>query len=136
MSSLSSIIAIAASGLRAQSVRLRVVSENIANANSTAQTSNEDPYRRKVVTFGQVSLPGESASLVSVTDITAAQGEFRLSFDPGHPAADVNGFIKLPNVNSIIEMSNMREAARSYEANMNMLESAQKMRNELIDLLK
>jgi len=136
MDPIRSIVAISASGMRAQSTRLRVVSENIANSHSTASGPNELPYRRKVVSFGSQAQFGTGPALVSVTGISADNSEFKLKYDPAHPAADANGFIKLPNVQPIIEMSNMREAARSYEANLNMLESAQKMRDQLIDLLK
>lgn len=136
MDSLGSVIDIAASGLRAQSQRLRVISENVANSVSTAQTPGGDPYRRKVISFGTKTSAETGAALVSVSNISRDNSDFQLRYDPAHPAADGNGFVKLPNVNPMIEMSNMREAARSYEANMNMLESARKMRNELIDLLK
>lgn len=136
MDTLSSIVAIAASGMRAQGERMRVVSENVANASTTAQEPGGDPYRRKVVSFGEMTDEATGAAMVRVTDITNDLGEFSLRFDPAHPAADENGYVKLPNVNPLIEMSNMREAARSYEANMTMLENAKQMRSELIDLLK
>jgi flagellar basal-body rod protein FlgC len=133
---LGSVSSIAASGLRAQSERLRVVSENIANSNSTSSTPNGEPYRRKVVTFSTVNNLDSNLALVEIERISRDYGELQRRYEPSHPAADKNGFIKIPNVNPIIEMSNMREAARSYEANMNMLESASKMKNELINLLK
>ncbi|MGD9862211.1 MAG: flagellar basal body rod protein FlgC [Pseudodonghicola sp.] len=136
MDTLSSIVAIAASGMRAQGERMRVVSENVANASTTAQEPGGDPYRRKVISFGEMTDEATGAAMVRVTDITNDLGEFSLRFDPAHPAADENGYVKLPNVNPLIEMSNMREAARSYEANMTMLENAKQMRSELIDLLK
>jgi len=136
MDALKSIAAIAASGLRAQSERLRVVSENVANASSTAQTPGGEPYQRKVISFGAKPLGDTGASIVTVSGIGRDTSPFQLEYDPAHPAADANGYVKLPNVNPVIEMSNMREAARSYEANMNMLESARKMQNQLIDLLK
>lgn len=136
MDTLSSIVAIAASGMRAQGERMRVVSENVANASTTAQEPGGDPYRRKVISFGEMTDEATGAAMVRVTDITNDLGEFSLRFDPAHPAADENGYVKLPNVNPLIEMSNMREAARSYEANMTMLENAKQMRSELIDLIE
>lgn len=136
MDPLKSIMTIAASGLRAQTTRLRVISENVANTDSTAQSPGGDPYRRKIITFGTKTDSATGAALVAVTDIGRDNSAFDLRYDPSHPAADANGFVKVPNVNPIIEMSNMREAARSYEANMNMFESARRMRSQLIDLLK
>lgn len=136
MDPLNSVIRVSASGLRAQSERLRIISENVANSNSTAQTPGGDPYKRKVITFGSSTDASTGAAMVSVSGISRDNSGFQLRYDPAHPAADEAGFVKLPNVSPIIEMSNMREAARSYEANMNMLESARKMRSELIDLLK
>ncbi|MDK3016712.1 flagellar basal body rod protein FlgC [Pseudodonghicola flavimaris] len=136
MDTLSSIVKIAASGMRAQGERLRVVSENVANSATTSQEPGGDPYRRKVVSFGELTDEATGAAMVQVSDITRDQGEFLLRFDPAHPGADENGYVKLPNVNPLIEMSNMREASRSYEANLTMLENAKEMRGELIDLLK
>ncbi|MGE4328221.1 MAG: flagellar basal body rod protein FlgC [Pseudodonghicola sp.] len=136
MDALSSIVKIAASGMRAQGERLRVVSENVANASTTAQKSGDEPYRRKVISFGEMTDEATGAALVEVSDITRDMGEFSLRFDPSHPAADDNGYVKLPNVNPLIEMSNMREASRSYEANLTMLENAKQMRSELINLIE
>ncbi|MGV6810868.1 MAG: flagellar basal body rod protein FlgC [Brevirhabdus sp.] len=136
MDSLKSVSLIAASGMRAQSERLRVVSENVANASSTADTPGGDPYRRKVVSFAPATHEATGAAIVEVSEITRDMSEFRLQFDPSHPAADENGYVKLPNVNPLIEMSNMREAARGYEASLSMLDNARQMRQLLIDLLK
>ncbi len=136
MDGLNSVIAISASGLRAQGERLRVVSENIANASSTAKTPEEDPYRRKVISFGTNVDEATGAAIVEVSEITRDNTDFSVRYDPSHPAADINGFVKYPNVNPLIEISNMREASRSYEANMSILENARQMRQQLIDLLK
>jgi flagellar basal-body rod protein FlgC len=136
MDGLSSVIAISASGLRAQGERIRVVSENIANASSTANSPNEDPYRRKVISFGTGQDEATGAAIVEVSEITRDSSDFSVRYDPSHPAADATGFVKYPNVNPLIEISNMREASRSYEANMSMLENAKQMRQQLIDLLK
>ncbi|MEQ9244166.1 flagellar basal body rod protein FlgC [Roseovarius indicus] len=136
MDSLKSISAIAASGMRAQSERLRIVSENVANSSSTAEEAGGDPYRRKTVSFGSTIDPTTGAAMVELSKIGEDTSGFRSRYDPAHPAADENGYVKLPNVNPLIEMSNMREAARSYETNLSMLENASEMRSLLIDLLK
>lgn len=136
MDSLSLIGKIATSGLRAQGERMRVVSENVANANSTADEPGGDPYRRKVISFGELIADGSGVSQVEVADIERDMTDFTVRYEPSHPAADDSGYVKLPNVNPLIEMSNMREASRSYEANLTMLENARSMRNRLIDLLE
>lgn len=136
MDSLKIISSIASSGMRAQSARLRIVSENVANAYSTAQTPGGNPYGRKSVTFEAAPVPGMDAALVQVAQIDQSNTGFRLKYEPTHPAADENGYVKMPNVNPLIEMSNMREAARSYEANLSMMENARQMRRLLVDLLQ
>lgn len=133
---LRAVTATASSALRAQSDRMRTVSENVANAFSTGSAPGEDPYRRKVVSF-EVGVDAQTqAAIVQIGEINEDQSGFRLKFDPSHPAADENGYVKYPNVNPLIEMSNMREASRSYEANLTMLNTAREMRSALIDLLK
>ena len=136
MDTLSSIGKIASSGLRAQGERMRVVSENVANANSTATEPGGDPYRRKVISFSELLENSTGESMVEVADVARDMTDFTVRYDPAHPAADNDGYVKLPNVNPLIEMSNMREAARSYEANMSMLENARSMRSQLISLLE
>ncbi|MGC1504535.1 MAG: flagellar basal body rod protein FlgC [Sulfitobacter sp.] len=136
MDPLSSIGTTAASGMRAQANRLRVVSENVANSSSTAQQPGSDPYQRKTVSFTSSTDSRTGAAIVEAGDIERDQSPFELRFDPSHPAADENGYIKLPNVNPLIEMSNMREASRSYEANLSMMENARDMRSQLVDMLK
>ncbi|MDC0739473.1 flagellar basal body rod protein FlgC [Cognatishimia sp. SS12] len=136
MDSLSTITAIASSGLRAQGERMRVVSENVANANSTSDQPGGDPYRRKTISFSELIDNGTGISQVEVAEISRDMSDFTVRYEPAHPAADDNGYVKLPNVNPLLEMSNMREASRSYEANMSMLENARSMRNRLIDLIE
>ena len=125
----------ASSGMQAQSERLQVIAENMANADSTGSTSGADPYRRKVVTFGDHLDDSTGATLVEVRDVTDDPTPFRLRLDPSHPAADENGYVKMPNVEPLIELANMREAARSYEANLNMMETGRQMRGQIIDML-
>jgi flagellar basal-body rod protein FlgC len=129
-------IAIAASGLRAQSGRMRIISENIANADSTAQRANADPYRRKIPTFGAEVNRALDAQVVSLGRVQQDQSDFRLKYEPGHPAADANGNVKYPNVNSLVEMMDMREAQRSYEANVNVITATRRMLQRTIDILK
>lgn len=127
---------IAAGGLEAQSVRLRIASENIANARSTGTTSGADPYSRKTVMF-QAQLDRElGATAVSVKGVSTDETPFRIEHDPGHPAADASGNVKLPNVDMLVEMADMREATRSYEANLQMMKQARSMITMTIDLLR
>lgn len=136
MDPLKSILQISASGMLAQGERLKVVSENVANASSTALAPGEDPYRRKTITFEEMMDNETGVSTVRVASIDRDNSDFTLRYEPSHPAADAQGFVKVSNVSTIMEMANMREAARSYEANMNMFESARKMRSQMIDMLK
>tara|TARA_R110000822_G_scaffold33769_1_gene96018 strand:- start:505 stop:873 length:369 start_codon:yes stop_codon:yes gene_type:complete len=122
--------------MRAQGDRLRIVSENLANSSSTSQTSGGDPYQRKTISFESALDPKTGAAIVQAASVDRDQTDFTLRYDPSHPAADKNGYIKMPNVNPLIEMSNMREAARSYEANLAMLDKARDMRQQLVELLK
>lgn len=133
---LSDTLAIASSGMKAQGDRLRVVSENIANADSTGRSPNEVPYRRKLVVFQNVLDKEQGISTVKVADRTYDMSEFRKKYDPTHPAADEKGYVLYPNVNSIVEMMDMREARRGYEANMNVVEVAKSMLSRTIDLLR
>ncbi|GAA4228370.1 flagellar basal body rod protein FlgC [Sagittula sp. NFXS13] len=136
MDTLKSVLSVAASGMRAQGERLKVVSENVANASSTGTTDGADPYRRKIISFQEMIDRDSGASMVGVESIRRDTADFDLSYDPSHPAADQDGFVKVSNVNTILEMSNMREASRSYQANLNMFETGRTMRTQLLDLLK
>ena len=129
-------LAIAASGLRAQAGRMRIISENIANADSTPSAPGADPYRRKLPTFTSELDRSMDVQLVEIGKTQIDSSDFRLKYEPGHPAADQNGNVKYPNVNSIIEMADMREAQRSYEANINVVTSTRRMIQRTIDILK
>ena len=129
-------IAIAASGLRAQAGRMRVISENIANADSTAQRPGTDPYRRRIPTFSSEMDRALGAHTVGLGRVRTDPSEFRLKYEPGHPAADAAGMVKYPNVNGMIEMTDMREAQRSYEANINVIGATRRMIQRTIDILK
>jgi flagellar basal-body rod protein FlgC len=129
-------IAIAASGLRAQAGRMRVIAENVANADSTTQQANGDPYRRKIVSFRSEMDRTLEARVVTLGRVQNDPTDFRLKYEPGHPAADANGNVKYPNVNSLIEMTDMREAQRSYEANINVISATRRMLQRTIEILK
>lgn len=126
----------ASSGVKAQSTRLRIISENLANAQSTSATPGGDPYRRKTVSFAEELDRASGASRVRIAAVGTDDAPFSTEIDPGHPAADAAGVVKLPNVNSILEMSDMREAHRSYEANLQVVRQAREMIGDLIDLLR
>ena len=127
---------IAASGLQAQSTRLRVVSENIANAQSTGPTSGANPYTRQTVSFESEMDRALGANLVEVKSIGVDSTPFKLERDPGNPAADAAGNVRYPNVNPLIEMTDMRDAQRSYEANLNIISATRRMIQRTLDILK
>ena len=127
---------IATSGLRAQAGRMRVISENIANADSTAPTAGGDPYRRKVPTFSSALDRTLDAKVVALGKIRPDQAAFRIKHEPSNPAADAAGNVKYPNVNSLVEMTDMRDAQRSYEANLNIISATRRMVQRTLDILK
>jgi flagellar basal-body rod protein FlgC len=129
-------IAVAASGLRAQAGRMRVISENIANADSTATSPGADPFRRKVATFRSDLDRALDIHTVALGPTRPDPTAFRLKYEPGHPSADANGNVKYPNVNPLIEMTDMREAQRSYEANINVIGATRRMIQRTLDILK
>jgi flagellar basal-body rod protein FlgC len=129
-------IAIAASGLRAQAGRMRIISQNIANADSTAQHSEAEPYRRKIPTFRSEINRALDARVVGLGKVATDRSDFRQKFDPGHPAADNTGHVKFPNVNSMVEMMDLREAQRSYEANVNVIGATRRMIQRTLEILK
>jgi flagellar basal-body rod protein FlgC len=129
-------ISIAASGLRAQAGRMRVISENIANADATAQRPGADPFRRKIATFRAEMDRSLDARVVGLGRVRTDPSEFRIKHEPGHPAADANGNVKYPNINPLIEMTDMREAQRSYEANINLIGATRRMIQRTLDILK
>jgi flagellar basal-body rod protein FlgC len=133
---LESALSIAASGMRAQGFRLKVVAQNIANASSTADRTGGEPYRRKMVTFANVLDRELDAKLVEIKKVKEDPSQFSLVYDPNHPSANDDGFVEMPNVNALVEMMDMREAQRSYEANLNMIESSKKLMSRTIGLLR
>ncbi len=129
-------MSVAASGLQAQATRLRVISENLANASSTADTPGGDPYRRKTISFAAELDKATGAEEVKVKRIGTDPSQFRQIYEPSHPAADATGNVKLPNVNMLVELADMREAQRSYEANLQMIDQSRSMLMRTIDLLR
>ena len=129
-------MAAAASALRAQQSRMRVIAENIANASSTATGANGQPYRRQIVTFKEAVDEATGASIVRVDRTTRDTSDFKMQYNPSHPAANADGYVMLPNVNPLIEMTDMREAQRSYEANLNIISATRRMIQRTLDILK
>ncbi|MEM7566793.1 MAG: flagellar basal body rod protein FlgC [Pseudomonadota bacterium] len=129
-------IFVAATGLRAQSGRMRVVAENLANKDSVGQTPGADPYRRRIVSFEAEMDRQLGAKVVALDRIKDDMSEFKLKLDPGHPAADENGYVKTPNVDGLVEAMDMREAQRSYEANLNVITASRRMIGQTLDVLR
>ncbi|HEY1504094.1 MAG TPA: flagellar basal body rod protein FlgC [Stellaceae bacterium] len=129
-------VTVAFSGMSAQSQRLKVIAENIANADSTAKTPDEDPYKRKIISFSDELDKKLGVDMVKVTGVNQVQGGFGRVYEPGNPGADGDGYIKTPNVNTITEMMDMREAQRSYDADLNVIDAAKAMLSRTIDLLR
>lgn len=136
MDDLNTALAVSASGMRAQSGRIRIVAENLANANSTASAPGLDPYRRQVPVFSSYLDRDAGASLVKMARIELDPSAFSLRFDPSHPAADAEGYVQLPNVNPLIEMMDLREAQRSYEANLGALDQVRSMAAATLRILE
>jgi flagellar basal-body rod protein FlgC len=125
-----------ASGLSAQSQRLRIVSENLANVYSTGAGAGSDPYQRKTITFTEQLDRASGATMVEVARIDRDRSPFRVEFQPGHPAADERGYVKLPNVDVLVELADMREANRSYEANLQTIARTRQLITMTLDLIK
>lgn len=136
MDPLSASLKISSSGLSAESARLRVVSENLANARSTADTPGADPYQRKTISFSDEMDRATGVASVEIKRIGVDRTPFETEYDPGNPAADEKGIVKYPNVNVLVEMADMREANRAYEANLQSIRQARDLISSTIDLLK
>lgn len=133
---LSKSLEISAAGMRAQGTRLRVISENLANADSTGETPDDIPYRRQVVTFRNLFDRALGVDTIEVANVMDDPSQFNRRYEPGHPSADDDGYVLYPNVNTLVEMMDMREAQRSYEANLNAIEVARSMMSKTIELLR
>src|ERR1043166_2036895 len=126
---------VAASGMRTQTERMKVISENIANADSTSPTPGGDPYRRKISTVKSNFDQELGANLVESGKVVEDKSDFRSQYDPGNPNADKQGYVKLPNVDPLVEIMDMREAQRAYEADLSVMESTKQMLAKTVDLL-
>ncbi len=127
---------ISASGMRVQGERLRVIAENLANVDSVGETPGADPYRRKTISFRNQLDREMGVDLVRVAKVGQDESDFKKKYDPGNPAADSSGYVSLPNVNALVEMTDMREAQRSYEANLKVIETSRNMLSRTIDVLR
>jgi flagellar basal-body rod protein FlgC len=135
MTDINAAIAAAASGMRAQTVRMRIAAENVANANSTADAPGGEPFRRRIPLLETTTL-ASGANGVRIRGEVMDLSAFREEYNPSHPAADEHGYVRLPNVDTLVEMMDLREATRAYEANLNMIEAARTMTNRALDLLR
>ena len=129
-------MSIAASGMKAQSTRLRVVSENLANADTSVGADGVNPYRRRLVNFKNELDRATGANLVKVGEVSLDRSDFKLDYNPTHPNADPDGYVRMPNVNSLVEIMDMREAQRSYDANVTMIENSRSMLQRTVDMLR
>lgn len=136
MDDLSAVGMIAASAMRAQSHRMRITAENMANADSTGSAPGADPYRRRVLSFESVLDRAADARTVEVKSVSEDPSPFRVRYDPSDPAADASGIVKTPNVDPMIELANMREASRSFEANLSMMDAGRRMKSQLIEIIE
>jgi len=127
-------MAVASSALKAQQSRMRIIAENIANAESTAREAGGTPYRRQIPVFEARNVNG--ATGVAMAEVRPDQRDFRQDYDPSHPAANAEGYVLRPNVDTLIEAMDMREAQRAYEANLNVIETARNMASRTLDILK
>ena len=129
----------ASHGLFAQSTRMRVLSENIANADTTGKTPSSDPYRRKTISFRDMVNDGDTGDgvdMVGVDKIARDEAPFRTEYMPGHPAADDKGYVKMPNVDMLVELADIREASRAYTANTQVIKQVRELVSMTIDLLR
>jgi flagellar basal-body rod protein FlgC len=135
MTDIQAVIAAAASGMRAQTTRMRIAAENVANASSTGDSPSEEPFRRRIPLMETTTL-ATGAVGVRVRGATLDMSQFREEYNPSHPAAGEDGYVRLPNVDTLVEMMDLREASRAYEANLNMIEAARTMTARALDLLR
>jgi len=127
---------IAATGLHAQNARMRIIAENLANVDSAGKTPTDQPYRRRIPTFKAVMDSDAGGEVVQIGKVALDMSDFQSRYEPGHPAADKNGYVKYPNVDPLVESMDMREAQRTYEANLNVVTATRQMVGRTLDILK
>lgn len=127
---------IAATGMHAQTARMRVIAENIANADSAGKAPGDEPYRRRIPTFQAHFDQDVGGQVVEIGRLAYDQSDFTSRYEPGHPAADASGYVQYPNVNPLIEAMDMRQAQRSYEANLNVVTVSRQMLGRTLDILR
>jgi flagellar basal-body rod protein FlgC len=127
---------VSVSGMDAQTARLRVIAQNIANQDTTGSSPGADPYRRKTISFQSVLDQSSGLETVEVKSVDADNTDFPLKYDPANPAANAQGYVKLPNVNGFVEMMDMREAERTYSANLSVMQATRGMQSKTLDILK
>ena len=135
MTDFSTSMTVAASGMRAQSERMKIIAQNLANANSTSPSANGDPYRRQIATVKSEFDRQLNATVVTSGKPVADMTDFHMQYDPGNPTADKQGYVKMPNVNSLVEIMDMREAQSSYEADLTVMDATKSMLSRTVDLL-
>jgi flagellar basal-body rod protein FlgC len=131
-----SALRVAATGLHAQTARMRVIAENLANADSAGKTPDEEPYRRRIPTFKAVMDADVGGEVVKIGKVAFDMSDFESRYEPGHPAADANGYVRYPNIDPLIEAMDMREAQRTYEANLNVVTVTRSMLGRTLDILR
>ena len=136
MDALSASLSLSGAGMRMQAERMRIVSENVANAQSTGQTPGAEAFRRKLLVLGSARIAETGHMQPEILRVSRDPSPFRIELDPAHPAADADGRVLFPNVNPLIELADMREAARTYEANLQMVQQARQMIEMTLDLLR
>jgi len=134
--SLESALDTSASGMRSQSERMKIVTENIANADTIGINPNDDPYRRKTIYFQEVKDPYSQTKLVTVRKVARDNSDFKLAYQPNHPAANADGYIKTPNVDKNLEAMDLKESQRSYEANVSAIENTKQIMERTLDLMR
>ena len=136
MSDFNASLTIAASGMHAQSARMTVIAENLANADSAGKTPTDTPYRRRIPTFKATFDSELGATKVAIGKVAYDMSDFQSRYEPGHPAADAKGYVRYPNVDAQIEAMDMREAQRTYEANLNVITATREMLGQTLNILK